>query len=81
MKKKGTLGKVLAVIGALVLIGGAIAAVVHYWDDIKAKWDSWFKKDKFEEFEDFMDDGIDELEDAADDLSDDMEDFVEFEEA
>ncbi len=78
--KKCNLSKILAVFGALVLIGGAVAAVVHYWDDIKAKWDSWFKKDKFDDFEDFMEDGIDELEDAAEELKDDMEDFVEFEE-
>ncbi len=82
MEKKGTLGKILALVGALVVIGGAVAAIIHFWEEIKAKLPCC-RKDEFEgieDFEDFMEEELDELEDAAEEIRDDMEDFVEFEE-
>lgn len=78
-KKKGALGKVLAIVGALVVIGGAVAAVIHFWEQIKEKLPCC-KKDEFEGLEDFLEDELDELEDVAEDLGEEMEDFVEFEE-
>ncbi len=79
MEKKGTLGKILAIVGALVVLGGAVAAIIHFWEEIKAKLPCC-KKDEFEDFEDFMEEELDELEDAVEEIQDDMEDFVEFEE-
>ncbi len=83
MEKKGALGKILALVGALVVIGGAVAAIIHFWEEIKAKLPCCCKKDEFEEiedFEDFMEEELDELEDVAEEIQDDMADFVEFEE-
>ena len=81
MEKKGALGKILALVGALVVIGGAVAAIIHFWEEIKAKLPCC-KSNEFEDFdfEEFMDEELDELEDAAEEIQDDMEDFVEFEE-
>jgi len=79
MEKKGTLGKILAVVGALVVLGGAVAAIIHFWEEIKAKLPCC-KKDEFEDFEDFVEEELDELEDTVEEIQDDMEDFVEFEE-
>ena len=81
MEKKGALGKILALVGALVVIGGAVAAIIHFWEEIKAKLPCC-KNNEFEDFvfEEFMDEELDELEDAAEEIQDDMEDFVEFEE-
>lgn len=77
-KKKGTLGKFLALIGILAAIGGAVVAVIHFWDDIKAKLGC--KKDEIEDLEDFVEDELDMLEDVAEEVQDEMDDFVEFEE-
>lgn len=77
-QKKCTLGKILAFIGILTAIGGAVVAVIHFWDDIKAKFSC--KKTAVEDPEDFLEDELDELEDVAEDIQDEMEDFVEFEE-
>ena len=80
MEKKGTLNKILAVLGALVVIGGAIVAIIHFWEEIKAKLPCCCKKNEFEDFEDFMEEELDEPEEAAEEIQDDMADFVEFEE-
>ena len=77
-KKKGTLGKLLTFIGILAAIGGAVVAVIHFWDDIKAKFSC--KKTEVEDLEDFVEDELDALEDVAEDVQDEMDDFVEFEE-
>ena len=77
-EKKGVLGKILAFIGVVVAIGGAVLAVLHFWDDIKEKLG--LNKCDIEEFGDFVEDEIDELEEIAEDIQDDMDDFVEFEE-
>ncbi len=77
-QKKGTLGKILAIVGILAAIGGAVVAVIHFWDDIKEKFSC--KKTAVEDPEDFLEDGLDALEDVVEDVQDDMEDFVEFEE-
>ncbi|MBP3412010.1 MAG: hypothetical protein J6K89_02000 [Oscillospiraceae bacterium] len=79
MKKEGALKKILAIIGALVVVGGAVVAIIHFWEDIKDKLPCC-KKSKIDEFEDFVDDELDALEDVAEEVEDDMEDFVEFEE-
>ncbi len=81
MEKKGTLGKILALVGALVVIGGAVAAIIHFWEEIKAKLPCC-KNSELEgfDFEEFVEDELDELEDTAEEIRDDMEDFVEFEE-
>lgn len=79
MEKKDTLGKILAFVGALVVIGGAVAAVIHFWEQIKEKLPCC-KKDSLEDFEDFMEDELEELEEVAEEVQDDMDDFVEFEE-
>ena len=75
-KKKGILGKVLTFVGILVALGGAVLAVLHFWDDIKAKLGC---KCKDEELEDFLAEEADIMEEVAD-IQDDMDDFVEFEE-
>ncbi len=76
--KKGILGKILTFIGVIVAIGGAVLAVLHFWDDIKEKLGC--NKCEIDDLEDFVEDEIEELEDAAEEIQDDMEDFVEFEE-
>ncbi len=76
--KKGILGKILTFIGVLVAIGGAVLAVLHFWDDIKEKLGC--NKCDIDELEDFVEDEIEELEDVVEDVQDEMEDFVEFEE-
>ena len=80
-ENKGILGKILTFIGILVAIGGAALAVLHFWDDIKAKLGC--NKCEFEDLEDFVEDEIDELEDLSatlEEIDEEMEDFVEFEE-
>ena len=79
MKKQNGLNKILAIIGALVVLGGAVAAIIHFWEDIKEKLPKCCKKSKLEDFEDFVEDGLDDLGDLAEGLEDDMEDFMEFE--
>ena len=79
MKKENGLKKILAIIGALVVVGGAVAAIIHFWEDIKEKLPCC-KKNTFEDFEDFVEDELESLEDVAEEIEDDMEDFVEFEE-
>ncbi|MBR6826161.1 MAG: hypothetical protein IKM59_06395 [Oscillospiraceae bacterium] len=78
-KEKGLLGKILTIVGALVVVGGAVVAVIHFWEDIKEKL-SCCKKTEIEELEDFVEDEMEDLEEAAEEIQDDMEDFVEFEE-
>ena len=77
-KSSGTFGKILAIVGILAAIGGAVIALIHFWDDIKAKFSC--KKTEVEDPEDFLEEELGELEDVAEDVQDDMEDFVEFEE-
>lgn len=77
-EKKGILGKILAFIGIVVAIGGAVLAVLHFWDDIKEKLG--LNKCDIEELGDFVEDEIEDLGEIAEDVEDEMEDFVEFEE-
>ncbi len=78
MKKENGLKKILAIIGGLVVLGGAVVAIIHFWEDIKEKLPCC-KKSALEDFEDFVDGEIDVLEDAVEEVEDSMEDFVEFE--
>ena len=76
-----TLRLILGIVGAVVVLGAVAAAVVHFWDDIKAKLGC--NKCEFEDLEDFVEDEIDELEDLSatlEEIDEEMEDFVEFEE-
>lgn len=79
MKKENGLSKIFAIIGALVVLGGAVVAIIHFWEEIKDKLPCC-KKSKVEDFEDLMEDGLEDLEEAVEEIEDDMEDFVEFEE-
>ncbi len=74
-KESGGLKMVLAVIGAFVVLGGAVVAIIHFWEDIKKKLPCC--KDECEDFEELLEDELDELEEE---VVDEMEDFVEFEE-
>ncbi len=78
MEKKSNWGKILAFIGVLVALGGIVVAVIHFWDDIKAKFSR--NKCDVDDLEGFVDDEIDTLKGVAEDVQDDLEDFVEFEE-
>ncbi len=52
MKKNNTLKIVLAVVGGVVVVGTIVAAVIHFWDDIKKVLPGCCKEDEdFEEFE------------------------------
>lgn len=56
MKKNSSLKLALAIIGGIVVIGAAVAAIIHFWEDIKkflpcCKCDE--KHEKLEEFDDF----------------------------
>ena len=36
MKKNHTLTIILSIVGAVIVVAGAIAAIIHFWEDIKA---------------------------------------------
>lgn len=78
MEKKTNWGKIITVIGALVVIAGGVAAVIHFWDDIKAKFCR--NKCDVEDLEGFVDEEEEILKGLAEDAEDDLDDFVEFEE-
>ena len=52
MKKNNTLKLVLTVIGAVVVIAAAVAAVIHFWEDIKKYLPCKKKEEEFEDFDD-----------------------------
>lgn len=80
MKKENSLNKILALIGGLVVLAGAVVAIIHFWEEIKARLSCCCKEDELDELEDFVEDGMEDLEDAVEEIEDGMEDFVEFEE-
>lgn len=43
---------ILSIIGAVVVLGTIVAAVIHFWDDIKNLLPSKKDEDEFEDFED-----------------------------
>ncbi len=67
---------ILAVIGGIVVVAGAIAAIIHFWEDIKKK----LPQCKCE-CEDCCEDLAEEAEEALEELEEEVVDFVEFEEA
>lgn len=71
MKKNNTLTVILSIVGAVVVIAGAVAAIIHFWDDIKAKLPCKCK----DECDDFCDDCEDILEEEEDAVE-----FVDYEE-
>ena len=77
-EKKSALGKILTFIGLLTAIGAMVYAVIHFWEDLKAKLSR--KDDQLEDLEEFVEDELDLAEEVAEEVQDDMEDFVEFEE-
>ena len=59
MKKNNNLTIILSIVGALVVVAGAVAAIIHFWEDIKAylpckrkdEWDELYDEDDEEEEE------------------------------
>jgi|GEM_PF-933251 len=50
-KKNSTLKIVLTIIGAVVVLGTIVAAVVHFWDDIKKLLPGEKNEEDFDDFE------------------------------
>ncbi len=63
MKKNNTLSIILTIVGAVVVVAGAIAAIIHFWEDIKAYLPCKCEDD-FEAFCDECDESFDEEEDV-----------------
>lgn len=55
MKKNNTLKIVLSVVGAVVVAGAIVAAVIHFWEDIKKILPCCKQEEDFEEFEELDD--------------------------
>jgi len=64
MKNNSTWKMICAIVGAIVIIGAAVAAIIHFWEDIKAYLPCCCKED--DDFE------LDELDDV---IEDDLSDF------
>ena len=82
MKNEGLMKKIFALVGALVVVGGAVVAVIHFWDRIAEKLPCCKKEtiEDFDDLEDFVEDGLEDVEEVIEEVQDDMADFVEFEE-
>lgn len=50
-KNNSTLRVILAIVGAVVVLGTIVAAVVHFWDDIKKLLPGNKEEEVFEDFE------------------------------
>ncbi len=50
-KQNNTLKLVLSIVGAVVVVGTIVAAVVHFWDDIKKLLPGNKEEEVFEDFE------------------------------
>ena len=70
MKKNNTLTVIFSIIGAVVVIAGAVAAIIHFWDDIKAHLPCKCKNE--------CDDFCDELDDIVEE--EEAVEFIDYEE-
>lgn len=67
MQKNSAWKAICAIVGAVVIIGAAVAAIIHFWEDIKAYLPCCCKKD-----DDFEFDELDEIDEV---IEDDLSDF------
>jgi hypothetical protein len=70
MKNEGLMKKIFALVGALVVVGGAVVAVIHFWDRIAEKLPCCKMEtiEDFDDLEDFVEDGLEEVEEVMEEV-------------
>ncbi len=71
MKKNNTMTLILSIVGALVVVAGAVAAIIHFWEDIKAHLPC--------KCHDELDDFCDEAEEVIEEEAEEAVEFIDYE--